>query len=78
MAMGDDRTGQQERADTLAYLQRRLRVVEAMASVQLDHADDARVMKRQLEVILQDIGQGLHEGEAQVAAVIARDEEGGL
>jgi hypothetical protein len=71
------RSADHERADTLAYLQRRLRGAEAVAARNVDFADEARVMVRQLELILREISQGLHEGEADVAAAIAAAEQSG-
>lgn len=63
-----------ERADVLAYIERRRRAAKTMRANSVEFADEARVAIRQLDVMLQDISHGLHEGEAQVAAAIAGTE----
>lgn len=68
-----------ERADVVAYLARRRANAVTMAenfrgdSEGLDLAKDRA---RQLDIVLQEISTGLHEGEAEVALRQAQDGRG--
>lgn len=70
------RSGHEERADFLAYLDRR---IGNAAAVERSTAPDAETRelagdrRRQLEVIRDEIAQGMHQGEAAVAAKLRQD-----
>lgn len=53
-----------ERADTLAYLRRRLANAETMAKRSAEFGEYGRERARQIEVIIGDIENGLHVDEA--------------
>lgn len=55
-----------ERADVLAYLQRRIANCATMAAKSPEFAADARERQRQLQVLFDDLHAGLHEGSAAV------------
>lgn len=67
VGMASARDGMEERADVLAFLRRRLGACEMMATRNADEAERAGVMKRQLLVLIDEIGGGMHEGEAAIA-----------
>ncbi|WP_375290385.1 hypothetical protein [Qipengyuania sp.] len=64
----DLRSAQTERSDVLAYLARRRANCELVARKSPEFADGARVQMRQLDVLIDEIRGGMHEGEAQAAA----------
>lgn len=60
-----------ELADVIAYLERRARNCERMMTQNPVEADRARIMRRQIEVLIGDLRAGLHHGESDVAALLA-------
>lgn len=56
-----------ERADTIAFLQRRQSACETIAGRSPDQAERASIMQRQLSVLIDEIRAGMHEGDVEVA-----------
>ena len=69
------RSAEEERADTLAYLDRKMANAAAIVAKSPEHADAAIVARRAWEVARDDIRGGLHEGETGVVAQLT---QGGL
>lgn len=61
-----DRTAEVERADTLAYFQRKIANAELMIARSPEHADAAMAARRAWEIARDDIRGGLHLGEADL------------
>lgn len=61
-------TPDDERADFVAYLEQRRDNCETMAAKSREFGPAARVMRRQLDVIIGDIRAGMHVGSAGVRA----------
>ncbi|MBX7496785.1 hypothetical protein K3172_13040 [Qipengyuania sp. 6B39] len=66
-----NRSAEEERADLLAYMKRRRANCVLVAAKSPEFADDAKVLTRQLDILIDEVGGGLHEGEAEVAATRA-------
>lgn len=56
-----------ERADLLSYLARRKANCSLVAKKSPEFAEAARIQERQLNILIDEIKGGLHEGEAEVA-----------
>ncbi len=61
-----------ERADVIAYLEQRRDKAVTMLEGWPDFANDGRVMRRQIELILGDLKAGMHEGAAGVRAALTQ------
>ena len=65
------RQAQDERADVLAYLDKRQAAYTAWAAKHPGQADEAQSMQRHLSVIADDLRAGLHEGLSAAAGAPA-------
>lgn len=68
-----------ERADLLAYLERRKANCLLVAAKSPEFADAAKVQARQLSILIDEIRGGLHECGAEVAqalAMVSAEQEG--
>lgn len=70
--MDDHQSGRAaERADVLAYLARQAgNCATVMEAKNPEFADEARLLRRKIEVLADEIAGGLHESEAAVQAVL--------
>lgn len=66
-----ERQAQDEREDVLAYLEQRRGNAETMAKRSPEFEHEARERMRQLGVIIDEIGAGLHEGAAAMRENLA-------
>lgn len=56
------RSAETERADVIAYLERKRANAETMAQRSPEFADEGRWSARQIGVLIDDLRAGLHEG----------------
>lgn len=62
-----------ELADMLAYLERHRANADTIVSRSPEFAEQARDRQRQLEVMIDELRAGLHEGSAAVLAALQED-----
>lgn len=75
LALGDPAPAGDERDDVMAYLERRRDNAATIAERWPGFEYEARIQRRQLDIIIGDVRAGMHEGAAGVRARLQKGAE---